>query len=262
MKGCPEITVHWYVLCYNEMDKLPLVVKYWENVADKVIVYDNESTDGSVEYLKQFPFVDVRTFKSENTMREDIHMELRNNIWKESRGKADFVIFGDLDEVVWSDDFVGILKKAKERGITLLEFPFVSVISDKEVSTDRFVHEQDVSFFRDKAMGQGKVNLFSPDDIKEIQYAPGAHKCSPTGNVKRERIADGSICTFHLDPLELTIYTKKMVKTFKRLSQVNKRNRWGTHYTDNIDVIQNRFKDIIGKSCKNYKDIIRSWYNK
>lgn len=261
MKNCPEITVHWYVLCHNEMDKLPFIVKYWENVADKVIVYDNESTDGSIEYLKQFPFVEVRTFKTENTMQEYVQLDLKNNIWKESRGKADFVIVSDMDEVVWADDLVGNLKKAKENGITILEYPLVSVISDKELSVDDFVHKQDVGFFKDREMGRGKVNLFSPNDIQEMRYVPGAHFCSPIGNVKCSRITDGSICTFHLDPLTLDIYTKKIVKNFKRRSQIDKQFGFGTHYTDNIDVIRNRFANYLRNSCKNYKEMIRIWDN-
>ena len=41
-------TVWIYTLCYNEIRILPFVIDYWETYADRVIVYDNGSTDGSV----------------------------------------------------------------------------------------------------------------------------------------------------------------------------------------------------------------------
>ena len=56
----------WITLCYNEIDILPFVSKYWEKTGvDKVVVFDNGSTDGSIEELSKHQFIDVRHFVSE-----------------------------------------------------------------------------------------------------------------------------------------------------------------------------------------------------
>ena len=55
----------WIVLCYNEIDILPFVSKYWERLGvDKVVVFDNGSTDGSLEYLSKLKYVEIRHFDS------------------------------------------------------------------------------------------------------------------------------------------------------------------------------------------------------
>lgn len=49
-----------YTFCYNEIQILPFVEQYWRRFASKVVVYDNGSTDGSLEFLSKVPCVEVR----------------------------------------------------------------------------------------------------------------------------------------------------------------------------------------------------------
>ena len=44
--------IHVYVVCWNEIDIAPFVVDYWKQYAQKVVVFDNGSTDGTIDYLK------------------------------------------------------------------------------------------------------------------------------------------------------------------------------------------------------------------
>lgn len=45
--------VEWFTFCYNEIQILPFVVDYWKHMNAHVTVYDNESNDGSYEFLKK-----------------------------------------------------------------------------------------------------------------------------------------------------------------------------------------------------------------
>jgi GT2 family glycosyltransferase len=56
------LEVHLYTLCYNEKNIAPFAVDYWKTVADKVFVLDNGSNDGSIEYFKSIPGVEVIHF--------------------------------------------------------------------------------------------------------------------------------------------------------------------------------------------------------
>lgn len=110
--------IHAYVVCWNEMDNIPFVVDYWKRFAERVIVYDNGSDDGSVEYLSQYPWIEVRQFKT-NGFDDTANMNIKNSCWKESIGIADFVVVSDLDECLYSPVLESELDYMKANDITI-----------------------------------------------------------------------------------------------------------------------------------------------
>ena len=110
--------IHAYVVCWNEMDNIPFVVDYWKRFAERVIVYDNGSDDGSVEYLSQYPWIEVRQFKT-NGFDDTANMNIKNSCWKESIGIADFVVVSDLDECLYSPVLESELDYTKANDITI-----------------------------------------------------------------------------------------------------------------------------------------------
>ena len=110
--------IHAYVVCWNEMDNIPFVVDYWKRFAERVIVYDNGSDDGSVEYLSQYPWIEVRQFKT-NGFDDTANMNIKNSCWKESIGIADFVVVSDLDECLYSPVLETELDYMKANDITI-----------------------------------------------------------------------------------------------------------------------------------------------
>ena len=97
-----------YTLCYNELPILPFAIEYWKRFVDKVILYDNGSTDGSVQFLQNHysDFVEVRSFTyKDNNKIDDYELKwYKNNWWKEAKGKYDYVIMCDLDEFFYTFD--------------------------------------------------------------------------------------------------------------------------------------------------------------
>ena len=51
-----------YTLCWNEMAILPFVIEAWKRFARHVYVFDNGSTDGSIEFLKRYDWITVEHF--------------------------------------------------------------------------------------------------------------------------------------------------------------------------------------------------------
>jgi glycosyltransferase involved in cell wall biosynthesis len=100
------------------MDNIPFVVDYWKGFAERVIVYDNGSDDGSVEYLSQYPWIEVRQFKT-NGFDDTANMNIKNSCWKESIGIADFVVVSDLDECLYSPVLESELDYMKANDITI-----------------------------------------------------------------------------------------------------------------------------------------------
>ena len=51
--------------------------------------------------------------------RDDLHRDLKNECWKESRGQADWVICVDVDELVWHPSLANYLAGCQSRGVTI-----------------------------------------------------------------------------------------------------------------------------------------------
>ena len=95
-----------YTLMYNESEIIPYVVDYWIHLHSqldefKVVVYDNNSTDNSVELLSKYPWIEIRHFQSDGH-NDVIHQQLKQDCWKESKGRADWCCVCDFDEILWS----------------------------------------------------------------------------------------------------------------------------------------------------------------
>lgn len=67
---------------YNNENYVPFVMKYAEEFGyDKLIVYDNGSTDRTVEMLKKYPFVEVREYSTEIFTEEKKLEVLLEGFW-------------------------------------------------------------------------------------------------------------------------------------------------------------------------------------
>lgn len=87
---------HVHAFNWNESKLLPAFLKHYEQ-ADKIYIYDNESTDNSVDIILAAGR-DVISFSSDGKFDDTIHQNMRNEMWKKSIGKTDYVIIQDLDE--------------------------------------------------------------------------------------------------------------------------------------------------------------------
>ena len=100
IKGINYPIIHVYSVCWNEEKFLPFYLKHYSSFAEKIIVYDNESTDNTLKILKQNPKVEIKTYKTGNKNDAITKTELLEKSWKKSRGKADWIILADIDELI------------------------------------------------------------------------------------------------------------------------------------------------------------------
>lgn len=242
-------TVWVYTLCYNEIRILPFVIDYWETYADRVIVYDNGSNDGSVEYLLTFDWIEVRKFKS-NGLDDITNRNLKNDVWKESVGKADIVQVCDLDEVIWADDIIKELNDFKNSNnaiwnskcyqLTTETFP----IHQKGILIN---HLKECKLTYDKVMS--KNILFKPNLIDNMNYDCGCHSSNPRGK-NTSLYTNDNIKMFHLKWLGKDYVLSKYHEGAKRLSYRNKIHRYGWQYTKTDDEIIREYNSI--RACGEY----------
>lgn len=89
------MNINVFLTCYNESVLLPHVINHYKKYLPscKITIYDNESTDNSVEISKSLN-CNVISFSSNNIFNEDLLIKIRNNCWKEI--KNGWVIMADF----------------------------------------------------------------------------------------------------------------------------------------------------------------------
>lgn len=174
--------IHIYTVCWNESLIIPFFLQHYQTV-DKIIVSDNESTDNSVELYSQDAKVCVRTYRTNDQLTWAAQANLKNNLWKESRGQADWVIIVDNDELIYHPEGLRhALSLAEAAGATLVIPRGVDMVS--ETFPDKQFPIFDQVKYGFESPGFFKQCIFKPDEIEEINFGSGAHTASPTGNVK------------------------------------------------------------------------------
>lgn len=238
-----NFNIIWYVLCWNEMPILPFMIDYWKIIARKVIIYDNNSTDGTLEYLKNFDWIEVRPYPIEtnDTIDDGIHVQIKNNCWKEQKNNnVDFVIVSDLDEIIWSKDLYSQLETLKRENIAVVKpvgYDFVS--QEFPIHGNLLLHEQIETCCRTPMWD--KCILFQPDLIEDINYSPGAHFCDPILKQNYKKCSSTSLFLFHFKYLSVEYLIMKRFATRGRLSENNIKNNWGFEYRFNKKQITQQF---------------------
>jgi len=87
-----------FTITYNEELMLPHFIKHYrDRFKDcKIVVYDNESTDQTVEIAKE-NLCEVITYKTNNELDDLMYLTIKNNCWKHEKA---WVIVADCDELL------------------------------------------------------------------------------------------------------------------------------------------------------------------
>ena len=174
--------VCWITLCFNEMDILPFVEQYWRRIATKVVVYDNGSTDGSLEYLSQLPYVEVRHFETEG-QNDPYQKQLKELAYKEFREFYDVVLLSDMDEVFYFNDFEKEIDKMINGNYDAMLLPLYSLCEDKkpEYEEGKLLHQLCHKFYKQRMNHMGgfqnytKISIFNTNTVLFLSMSVGQH---------------------------------------------------------------------------------------
>ena len=232
-------TIFVYALCFNESHFVKNFLAAYKD-ADKIIVLNNMSTDNSVDLLKEDSRVEIRDWDSGGEIRDDLYLELKNNVWKEARGKADWVIVVDFDEIFTraqkTDQGVFFdldLTIPHDEGFNIIQpFGYNMVSLDAPLYADGHPHE----YSRKGAyhVPSEKMCCFRPDQISEINFIEGAHWANPVdmdGGVEKIKVYKNPIFKLmHYKFWNIDYYMERMKVYQQRMSEQNKKHGWGYHY--------------------------------
>lgn len=178
---------------YNNENYVPFVMKYAEEFGyDKLIVYDNGSTDRTVEMLKKYPFVEVREYSTEIFTEEKKLEVLLGGFWdiysthtKNCNGYVNgvtemaWVTITDFDEVVFftREDYMTpkrYLEKVSNMGYNVVNEQMVDIVSNYSVDGE-FCHVYSQKCFYGDPFDWRKPLLFRMDNIHLFSPSYGMH---------------------------------------------------------------------------------------
>jgi hypothetical protein len=237
--------VHLYAISYNEEVLMPHFLKYYSEFCQKIYIYDNCSDDSTLEICESFQNVTVYSYDTNNQIRDDVYLKIKNESWKKSRGIADFVIVCDIDEFIYSESLLLFLEQALIRGVSIIKSIGYNMVSD-------LLPSRSSDLFKDfpygtRASSFDKILIFNPNLIEEINYNFGAHSCCPIGllNYSTEKLF-----LLHYKYLSINYILERYKKFNLRLSRFNQKQNLGYHYSFSAFRIKREFNLIKNKSLK------------
>ena len=241
--------VCWITLCFNEMDILPFVEQYWRRIATKVVVYDNGSTDGSLEYLSQLPYVEVRHFETEG-QNDPYQKQVKELAYKEFREFYDVIIISDMDEVFYFNDFEQKLDVMVTGNYDAMLLPLYSLCEDKkpEYEEGKLLHQLCHKFYKQRMNHMEnlqdftKISIFNTNTVLFINMSVGQHfvYTVPTQNLMIAEDAFG----LHIDKgFGLDYKFNIRQKMLKNLSKTNKQCGMCIEYANTYQQLKEEYEN-------------------
>ncbi|MBC7778713.1 MAG: glycosyltransferase family 2 protein [Proteobacteria bacterium] len=248
--------VHLYTICWNEADMLGFFFRHYDPVVTRYFIYDNGSTDGSLDLLsahpnvvlRKFPFDDANSFV--NSARA-----FHNTAWKESRGSADWVILTAIDEHLHVPgthlrDYLTQELRAKTTLIPALGYQMLSedfALPEEELCLSRTTGAPFIEM--------SKLSLFRPDEIHDTNFASGRHTAAPSGLLRMPR--NDRLLNLHYKYLgfERVVERQQFLRT--GLRSVDIENQYGWQYWKSAEYVRQDWN----KFLENAADIAAPGFN-
>jgi Glycosyl transferase family 2 len=220
--------VHLYAQCWNDEFMLPFFFRHYDSFVDRYVIFDDGSSDGSVQILAGHPKVELRRFvRSDPDSFVLSEQTLSNQCWKESRGEADWVIVTDLDEHLFHPTIREYLEACTAAGVTLVPALGFQMIGERPPRRGEVLREA----FPAGAPWSGmmKPSIFNPSAIVEINFLPGRHRAAPTGALRvPER---DEVFLLHYKYLDEAQTYERNRALLPRLGKHDIKNEWGHQYS-------------------------------
>jgi glycosyltransferase involved in cell wall biosynthesis len=231
--------INIFILCYNESALLPHTIKHYKKNLPgcKITIYDNESSDNSVEIAKELG-CSVISWNSNNYIDDYKYIEIKNNCWKSI--KNGWIIMADMDELlcVTTDD----LEKEMNNSVSLLTIKGIELLADCKTIDLTDLDVDKVKKYVDNP-GESKSLCFLREKIEEMNYSLGAHSCNPKGYIS---YSSTTYINKHLSAPGLKFFTNKMIERSKRATLMHSKGI-ATHYISDITAIENMYNSGINQ---------------
>lgn len=149
------MNIHVYLLCFNEEKIIRQVLEYYLSFCSRVFVFDNYSTDKSVEMASSYERVKVIQFDTGGKLNDSKHVHIKTEEYKRYSRKggeyteevADWIICADMDELVYCPNIVDVLTEYKKQGVTVPYITAFNIVGENELSdAEPIIHQYQKGF--------------------------------------------------------------------------------------------------------------------
>lgn len=208
-----------YSNMHNEEFLVPYWLRHYETIADRIFIWEDESTDATKDILSRHPKVIFLPMEKHGDDDGYWTTELFPRYEKYSRGEADWVIIADADEFVYHPKILEVLAKAKEEKIQLIKCNGFTMVSENLPTANGQIYDEIKLGLPD--LMESKWTIHSPDAY--IRYGRGRH-VEPNHNRSCVKSTTTGIKLFHYRYFGEEYYENRDKKILER-------NRMVYHFT-------------------------------
>lgn len=243
-----DLVVH--TVCFNEEAMLPHFLNYYAPQARKIRIYDNQSTDRSVEIALSYPNVEVLSFGTDGKLSELSLMHLRNQGWKDE--KCDYMVVCDVDEFLYPSDLAAFLRQHPD--VDVFQPQGYDMVCDTFPPADGRLLT-DLVQWGCPAENYSKMACFRPDKVVAMNYGPGSHLATPQGHadlkIHRAGAGPDELKLLHYKNLGLDYRLRRHQALRARLAgEEFETYRFGFHYAFEAEAQQAEFLALKAKAEK------------
>lgn len=242
------------VLCKNEEDIIPFCIDYWKRIADKVVVYDNGSTDSSIELLSKHDWIEIRTFDSDG-QNDPLQKQIKELAYKEFREFYDVIIISDMDEVFYFENLEKELDKMINGNYDAMLLPLYSLCEDSKPQYEegKLLHQLCHKFYKQRMNHMEnlqdftKISIFNTNTVLFLNMSVGQHfvYTVPTQNFIIAEDAFG----LHIDKgLGEDYYVARRKKMGDNLSKTNRQCGMCIEYLKSEEESRKEYREHQAKS--------------
>lgn len=162
-----------FTIAWNEEENIKQFLDHYA-FADLITVYDNHSTDRTVEICMGRG---CKIIEFGNGQQNNMDMlAVKQASWMGS--EADWVIVCDVDEIFYHENGVRTTLRSvlQQTDTTIIQAFGYNMVSEKKSPWNEIKQGVREIFF-------DKCVCFRPSEIKNMMWQPGCHNCNPQGNV-------------------------------------------------------------------------------
>jgi FkbM family methyltransferase len=240
----PRISL--YSLCWNEEKILPFYLSHYSDFVSQITIYDNMSTDSSIDILKQCKNTKIKIiqYNTHNQINDSKYLEIKNGCWKND--PSEYVIVCDIDELLYADNILEYLIKNFQYDVITPKG--YEMVSETFPDLGKKITEQIYNGVF--AEGLCKNIVFKPNMLLEINYKPGAHSAQPFGLDLKIKNFDDELKLLHYKNISLNYIVDRYDQLKNRIGELNIKLGAGNHYFKDLGSIMYTYNNLLN-DCDN-----------
>jgi len=240
-----------YALAYNEEMILPQFIDHYKKFCDKIVIYDNMSTDNTKQIALDNGCEVISWEAPGGGLNDQCYIEIKSQCYKQDREHFDWVMTVDSDELYTHKNGVGgllsCLERYKKQGVTLPKIKGYNMVGPEKDCTDITKITKGV-----EDISYSKRCLFSPK--LDMMWSWGCHPQHSAEFVKNVsgvvESEESDILLYHYKYINLDYVINRHAAYSKRMSSFNKERGLAVHYDYEEERVRSEYLDLKNKAVE------------